>query len=81
MKITVYTVCFNEELMLPHFLNHYSRIADRIVLYDNQSTDQSMSLARAYPNTEIHLIPAADFLNRPSCPYERTAGEMIGQTT
>jgi glycosyltransferase involved in cell wall biosynthesis len=54
MKITVYTVCFNEELMLPHFLNHYSSIADRIVLYDNQSTDQSMSLARAYPNTEIH---------------------------
>jgi hypothetical protein len=56
MKITVYTVCFNEQLMLPHFLNHYSRIANRIVLYDNQSTDNSMSLARTYPNTEIHTF-------------------------
>jgi len=54
MNITVYTVCFNEQLMLPHFLNHYSRIANRIVLYDNQSTDNSVSLARTYPNIEIH---------------------------
>jgi glycosyltransferase involved in cell wall biosynthesis len=54
MKITVYTVCFNEELMLPHFLNHYSRIAHKIVVYDNQSTDNSMSLVRDYSNVEVH---------------------------
>lgn len=52
-KISVYTVCFNEELMLPHFLRYYSRIANRIVVYDNQSTDRSVSIATSFPNVEV----------------------------
>jgi glycosyltransferase involved in cell wall biosynthesis len=53
VKISVYTVCFNEELMLPHFLNHYSSVADRIVVYDNQSTDSSVTLAQSRSNVEV----------------------------
>ncbi len=52
-RMSVYTVCFNEERMLPHFLNHYSRIANRIVIYDNQSTDRSVSIAQERPNVEV----------------------------
>ncbi|MEM4655327.1 MAG: glycosyltransferase family 2 protein [Thermosphaera sp.] len=52
-SIIVYTVCFNEELILPHFLNYYSRIANKIVIYDNQSTDQSVNIATSYPNVEL----------------------------
>ena len=53
MNISLYTVCFNEELILPHFLNYYSRFANRIVIWDNKSTDRSLEIARAYSGVEI----------------------------
>jgi hypothetical protein len=39
--------------MLPHFLNYYSRIAARIVIYDNLSTDRSVEIAAACPGVEV----------------------------
>lgn len=47
--ITVYTICFNEEFMLPHFIAHYrSRFPDcKIVVYDNESTDRTVEIALA----------------------------------
>jgi glycosyltransferase involved in cell wall biosynthesis len=53
VNLSVYTVCFNEQLMLPHFLNYYSRFASKIIIYDNQSTDDSVSIAKSYPNVEV----------------------------
>jgi glycosyltransferase involved in cell wall biosynthesis len=53
MKLHVYTVCFNEERMLPYFLEHYARWASKIVVYDNMSTDRSAEIIRSWPNTEI----------------------------
>jgi glycosyltransferase involved in cell wall biosynthesis len=53
VKISVYAVCFNEEKMLPHFLNYYGAFAARIVIYDNMSTDRSREIIASYPNTEI----------------------------
>lgn len=45
--ITVYTICFNEEFMLPHFIAHYRKMFPncRIVVYDNQSTDATRAIA------------------------------------
>lgn len=47
MKITIYTICYNEELMLPYFIRHYrKRFKDcNIVVYDNQSTDNTKQIA------------------------------------
>jgi len=53
MNITVHTVCFNEALMLPHFLNYYSKIAEKIYIYDNYSTDDSVQIASDHPNTIV----------------------------
>lgn len=53
MKIEVYAICYNEEILLPYFLRHYGLFCDRIVIYDNYSTDRSEEILRADPNVEV----------------------------
>jgi glycosyltransferase involved in cell wall biosynthesis len=53
MRIHVYTVVWNEERMLPHFLRFYERFAERIVVYDNGSDDATPAIARSHPKTEL----------------------------
>lgn len=45
--MTVFTITYNEELMLPYFIRHYrERFANcRIVVYDNESTDKTVEIA------------------------------------
>lgn len=49
MTINVYTIVWNEEFMLPHFLKHYSQFADRIFVIDDHSTDLTAQIAKAHP--------------------------------
>ena len=53
MKVSVYTIVWNEETILPYFLRHY-HWADRIVIFDNQSTDRTPDIARADPRVTLH---------------------------
>ena len=55
MKITLYTFCYNEKEILPYFLNHYSKIVDKIVVYDNQSTDSSIEILKSFKGCEIEI--------------------------
>lgn len=47
--ISVYTVVWNEEFMLPHFLKHYEKVAKRIVVVDDHSSDKTPEIAKAHP--------------------------------
>jgi glycosyltransferase involved in cell wall biosynthesis len=47
MNIHVYTVAYNEELLMPFFLRHYKRFANHITVFDNESTDKTAELAKA----------------------------------
>jgi glycosyltransferase involved in cell wall biosynthesis len=49
VEITIYLLCYNEEIMLPHTLDHYTRRFPRakFVLIDNESTDSSVAIAQA----------------------------------
>lgn len=49
LQITIYTIAFNEELMLPHFIRHYrARFHNcKIIVYDNQSTDGTVLVAKS----------------------------------
>jgi glycosyltransferase involved in cell wall biosynthesis len=49
MKITVHTVTYNEELIMQFMIDHYrSRFPNcTIVVYDNQSTDRTVEIAKA----------------------------------
>ncbi len=55
MKIHVYTLCWNEEIILPYFLKHYETIADKIIVYDNMSTDSSLNILKTHPKVEIRV--------------------------
>lgn len=55
MRITLYTFCYNEKDILPYFLNHYSKIVDKIVVYDNQSTDNSVEILKSFEGCEIEI--------------------------
>jgi glycosyltransferase involved in cell wall biosynthesis len=46
MKIETFTVCYNEEKMLPYFLRHYLQYGS-VTVFDNNSTDRSVEIARA----------------------------------
>jgi glycosyltransferase involved in cell wall biosynthesis len=53
MRIVAYTLCWNEEKMLPFYLRHYEKFCDSIIIYDNISTDSSVELAQKHPKVEV----------------------------
>lgn len=46
MNITIYSVCWNEEIILPYFFKHYrSKFPDaNFIIYDNMSSDNSRKI-------------------------------------
>lgn len=49
MSVNVYSIQHNEEFMLPHFLKHYEKFADKIFIIDDHSTDKTAEIAKAHP--------------------------------
>ena len=52
MSVDVFTICWNERDLLPYFLRWYAA-ADRIVVWDNGSTDGSQAIVAACKNAEL----------------------------
>lgn len=50
MKVSIFLICYNEELLLPHTLNYYKTMfpSAEIYLIDNYSTDNSCRIAEEY---------------------------------
>lgn len=60
MIIELYLLCFNEEKMILHTLNYYSKICNKIIIIDNQSTDNSIRLASQYENIEFRYLDSGN---------------------
>lgn len=58
----VIALCYNESRLLPHFLNHY-KTADKIIIYDNKSTDNSVEIMTKYNVSEIKSFDSCDGFN------------------
>ena len=53
MIVHLHASCWNEERMLPFFFRHYDALADRYFIYDNQSTDRSISILSSHPKVTV----------------------------
>lgn len=62
MRIVLYTFCYNEESFVKYTLMHYLQFCDKIIIYDNQSTDSTRDIINTFPNTEIRTY-ISDGLN------------------
>jgi FkbM family methyltransferase len=55
-RISLYSLCWNEEKILPFYLSHYSDFVSQITIYDNMSTDSSIDILKQCKNTKIKII-------------------------
>jgi len=53
MKIHIHSLCWNEARMLPYYMRHYQPIAEKIFIYDDSSTDDSLDILKGYSNVVI----------------------------
>jgi hypothetical protein len=60
MKIDLYTLCWNDGDMLPFFFRHYDRFVSRYFIFDDGSTDASLSILRNRENVEVHKFVRMD---------------------
>ena len=51
--IHYYSICWNEEKILPFILDYYSPICDKITIMDNESDDNSVEIIKSYQKTEV----------------------------
>jgi glycosyltransferase involved in cell wall biosynthesis len=81
MRIHLYAVCWNEERIIPFFLRHYEPLVDRIIIYDDQSTDRSAELLRASPKVELRPLvrEAASYLDAHLILFETCWQESRGR--
>jgi glycosyltransferase involved in cell wall biosynthesis len=61
--IYVYTIAYNEEVMIPFWLRHYSKFATKLIIYDNFSTDSTRQIITSFPNTEIKQFDTKNTLD------------------
>src|SRR5690348_230198 len=59
MRVHLYAQCWNEEFMLPFFFRHYDGFVDRYVIYDDGSTDQTLSILAKHPRVEVRRFVRA----------------------
>ena len=48
LNIELYLLCFNESRMIRHTLNYYSQFCSKITIFDNDSTDDSVKIAKSF---------------------------------
>jgi hypothetical protein len=53
LKVDLYCLCWNDARMLPFFFQHYDKFVDRYFVFDNGSTDNSLSLLLHHGRVQV----------------------------
>ena len=53
MSIWLYVLAWNEQPIINYTALHYSKFCDRLILYDNMSTDKTAETFMKYGGTEV----------------------------
>ena len=53
MKTLIVTLCKNESALIPFAIKYWQRIADKVIVYDNYSEDNSVELLSKYDFVEV----------------------------
>jgi len=53
LRVTVYSIMYNEEKMVSFWLRYYDSIASRIVVFDDNSIDRTREILQRSPKVEI----------------------------
>lgn len=63
MKVTIYSVCWNEEFILPYFFKHFKKRfpSAEFVVYDNMSYDNSREIIKANGGKIIDFDTAGEY--------------------
>lgn len=59
MKIWLYAIIRNEERLMPYFLRHYSPWVDRLIFYDDESTDNTRQIIATCPKAYYRPWPGS----------------------
>lgn len=54
--VHLYTINYNEALLLPYFFRHYGNFVDKFIIYDNYSTDESETVIRSFATQKEIII-------------------------
>jgi glycosyltransferase involved in cell wall biosynthesis len=60
VKVHVFTICWNEEVMLPYYFRHYEPFVDRFFVFDDGSTDRTLAMLEAHPKVTVLPWERAD---------------------
>jgi glycosyl transferase family 2 len=80
MNVVVCSVWRNERVIAPFFIRHYSKVASRIIIYDDASDDGTVEYLSSNPIVEVRPWPFRSGLDDPGMLHcaERTNAELAG---
>ena len=58
--IHLYSICWNEEKMLPFFFKYYDKCVDRYIFFDDKSDDRTIELINQHPRAEVRPFPESN---------------------
>lgn len=63
IKIWQYVLCYNEMLLMPYIIDYWKRYVDKVIVYDNESTDGSKEFLKQFDWIEVRTYVSNNELN------------------